>query len=117
MGSGEGSSLPQRGSRAKPALGWLKRSAAFRGRSLREEGVQGEETHNLWRTDSSEIHFDWASPPSACVGSLIPCKAMIECETPGSRATQRGRRPDHAAPSSASAGVLYPSDECSRSRL
>jgi hypothetical protein len=41
------------GSRAKPALGWLERSAAVRGRSPREEGVQGEETHNLWTTRST----------------------------------------------------------------
>jgi hypothetical protein len=34
--------------RSQPSS-WLKRSAAFRGRSHREEGFQGEETHNLWR--------------------------------------------------------------------
>ena len=56
MGSGEGASLPQRGSRAKPARSWLKRSAAVRGQSPREVRVQGEETHGLWKT----LHHDQA---------------------------------------------------------
>ena len=46
-GEGRAWSPPFRGSRAKPAPGWLKRSAAVRGRSPREEGFQGEETHYL----------------------------------------------------------------------
>ena len=35
----------------------LERSAAFRGQSPREEGVQGEETHNLLRS----LHVDHAA--------------------------------------------------------
>jgi hypothetical protein len=48
---GPGGGAPRSwGSRAKPAPSWLKRSAALRGQSPREEGVQGEETHRLWTT-------------------------------------------------------------------
>ena len=63
---------PFQGSRAERSLAELKRSAAFRGQSPREErGCGGEETHKLW--------------------TIV--------------------RMHHAAAWSASAGVLYPSEE------
>jgi len=61
-GSGEGISLPQRGSRAKPAPSWLRRSAAFRGRSPREvRGCGGEETGRLWITSIIAHATAWSA--------------------------------------------------------
>jgi hypothetical protein len=67
MGSGEGLSLPQRGSRAKPAPSRLRRSAAVWGRSPREErGCGGEETRNLWRRAPRESRSRAATFPGSC---------------------------------------------------
>ena len=65
-GLGKGSPFPSRGSRAERSPAELRRSAAFRGRSPPEEGVQGEETHNV----SRRLHH--ATSESASAGVLYP---------------------------------------------
>ena len=58
-----------RGSRAELSHAKLERSAAFRGRSLREErGCGGEVTHNSWRI-GERCH---ATASSASAGVLYP---------------------------------------------
>ena len=47
---------PTWGSRAKPAPSRLRRSAAVRGRSLREGGSPRGETHGLWKTADRPFH-------------------------------------------------------------
>ena len=111
MGSGEGLSLPQRGSRAKPAPSRLRRSAAFRGRSPREEGVQGEETRNLWIVARAASHRLAHALRVACEGLLIPRELEFVLASPASREHRRARGGDHATVSSISAGVRYPSEE------
>ena len=54
----------KRGSRAELSPAKLKRSAAVRGQSPREEGVQGEETHSLLGSP----HVDQAASWSASAG-------------------------------------------------
>lgn len=79
LGSGEGLSLPQRGSRAKPAPGRLRRSAAVRGRSHREGGVERGETHSLLTTVSTTRRRD--RPRMAC-GSRARSECELGCRTP-----------------------------------
>jgi hypothetical protein len=116
-GLGKGSPFPSGGSRAKPAPSWLKRSAAFRGQSPREEGVQGEETHKLWRSVARASSMDATVVLGVILRLLIPRETLFGLESPGSRERGRTRATAHATASSTSAGVLYPSEEWRRWRL
>ena len=98
---------PFLGSRAERSLAKLMRSAAVRGQSPREEGVQGEETHNLWTSVAGPSSvLDRRSRATGQISDAL--RPHIWTRRPDLSRHRVRARVDHAIALSASAGILYP---------